>query len=479
MAECLALERINRLLDEGSFVEVGALVSARMTDFTVNDQSAPSDGVITGYGQIEGNPVYVYSQNRDVLNGTMGEMHAKKIAKLYDMADKAAAPVIGLLDCGGFRLQESVDALDSFGTVLAKQAEYADSVLQISAVMGNCAGGMTLIPAMSDFAFMTKEAQMYVNAPHTIQDNKKLSREFNSADYQAAVSGQAEVLESEDAVLTKIRELVVMLIDEEYGRCGEDDLNRYISEKTCAMKDARALLGECADDKFLEIRPDYAPEMVTGFLTLNGILVGAVANADALYDEKGEKTADLADGLAGAPDFMMINVGVHVHDVFAHFDRHDHFFQRAVAGAFADTVHRTFYLARTGVDRGEGVTDSDAQIIMGVDGNNCFVDIRHAIIQAADDVGIFERHGITDGIRDINGGGAGVDRRLHDASQIGNRRTAGVFTGELNVVSVVACPLHHIDRALNNLIQRTAQFGGDMHRRGGNKGMNTESLGHF
>ena len=106
----------------------------------------------------------------------MGEMHAKKIAKLYDMADKAAAPVIGLLDCGGFRLQESVDALDSFGCVLAKQAEYADSVLQISAVMGNCAGGMTLIPAMSDFVFMTKEAQMYVNAPHTIQDNKKLSR---------------------------------------------------------------------------------------------------------------------------------------------------------------------------------------------------------------------------------------------------------------------------------------------------------------
>ena len=297
MAECLALERINRLLDEGSFVEVGALVSARTTDFTVNDQSAPSDGVITGYGQIEGNPVYVYSQNRDVLNGTMGEMHAKKIAKLYDMADKAAAPVIGLLDCGGFRLQESVDALDSFGCVLAKQAEYADSVLQISAVMGNCAGGMTLIPAMSDFAFMTKEAQMYVNAPHTIQDNKKLSREFDSAKYQAAVSGQAEVLESEEAVLTKIRELVVMLIDEEYGRCGEDDLNRYISDKTCAMKDARALLAECADDKFLEIRPDYAPEMVTGFLTLNGILVGAVANADALYDEKGEKTADLADGL--------------------------------------------------------------------------------------------------------------------------------------------------------------------------------------
>ena len=100
MAECLALERINRLLDEGSFVEVGALVSARTTDFTVNDQSAPSDGVITGYGQIEGNPVYVYSQNRDVLNGTMGEMHAKKIAKVG--AGLASAMITGLLSSSGY-----------------------------------------------------------------------------------------------------------------------------------------------------------------------------------------------------------------------------------------------------------------------------------------------------------------------------------------------------------------------------------------
>ena len=163
---------------------------------------------------------------------------------------------------------------------------------------------------------------------------------------------------------------------------------------------------------------------------------------------------------------MMINIGVHVHDVFAHFDRHDHFFQRAVAGAFADTVHRPFYLARTGVDHGEGVTDSDAQIIMGVDGNNCFVDIRHAIIQAADDVGLFELAWYSRRYPDINGGGAGVDRRFHDASQIGNRRTAGVFTGELNVIGKLRARLTpHIDRALNHFIQGAAQFGGDMHRR--------------
>ena len=124
MAECLALERINRLLDEGSFVEVGALVSARTTDFTVNDQSAPSDGVITGYGQIEGNPVYVYSQNRDVLNGTMGEMHAKKIAKLYDMATLVPAIVLlvmFLLLTFGYKL--SKEKLVDVYAELAKRRE--------------------------------------------------------------------------------------------------------------------------------------------------------------------------------------------------------------------------------------------------------------------------------------------------------------------------------------------------------------------
>lgn len=207
--------------------------------------------------------------------------------------------------------------------------------------------------------------------------------------------------------------------------------------------------------------------------------MGEGAGADDGFVGRDRHVADLADGLAGAPDFMMINVGVHVHDVFAHFDRHDHFFQRAVASAFADTVHRAFYLARTGVDRGEGVTDGDAQVIMGVDGNNRFVDIRHAIIQAADNVGVFERHGVADGVRDINGGGASVDRRFDDASQIGNRRAAGVFTGEFDIVSVVARPLHHIYRALNHFIQRAAQFGGDMHRRGRNKGMDAESFGYL
>lgn len=295
MEECMARKRIDGLLDEGSFVELGALLTARITDFTLKPNREPSDGVITGYGQIDGNPVFVYSQNRDVLNGTMGEMHAKKIADLYDRAMKTGAPVIGMIDCGGFRLQESVDALDGFGKVLAKQVEAGGCCLQISAVFGTCAGGMTMVPALSDFTFMTKDAQMFVNAPHTISDNPKLARDFSSGQFQNEVSGQAEVLDTEEEVLSKIRELVLMLTDDTYGCCEEEELNRLI---TPTEGDTRALLRECADGHlFTEVYGGYHPEMVTGFMKLNGIRIGVVGNVSALYDENGEKTGELPKGL--------------------------------------------------------------------------------------------------------------------------------------------------------------------------------------
>ena len=299
MGKNIALERIEKLLDDGSFVEIGAYVTARLTDFTLKPQAEASDGVITGYGQIEGNPVFVYSQNRQVLNGTMGEMHAKKIADLYDKAGRSGAPVIGMLDCGGFRLQESVDALDAFGQVLAKQMEYSGEVLQISGVFGNCAGGMTMVPALSDFAFMTKEANLFVNPPHTITDNAAMARELNVAAFQNESAGQVEVLESEDEVIEKIRRMILLLEDQEYGSCDASELNRYVAcGKIVENTDTRALLKECADQMdFVEIRPAYCPEMVTGFLRLNGIVVGAVGNAAALYDEEGNVTKELAKGL--------------------------------------------------------------------------------------------------------------------------------------------------------------------------------------
>ena len=139
--DSLAMQRITRLVDENSFIEIGSLVTARSTDFNLAATDTPSDGVITGHGLIDGNLVFIYSQDASVLNGTIGEMHAKKIAAVYDMAMKMGAPVIGFIDCAGVRLQESVDALDGFGLIYAKEVAASGVVPQISAVFGSCGGG--------------------------------------------------------------------------------------------------------------------------------------------------------------------------------------------------------------------------------------------------------------------------------------------------------------------------------------------------
>ena len=147
-AQSLASTRIASLLDENSFVEIGGYVTARSTDFNMQQTETPGDGVVTGYGVIDGHLVYVYSQDASVLGGTIGEMHAKKIASVYDMAMKMGAPVIGLIDCGGIRLQESVDALDGFGTIYAKEVAASGLVPQICGVFGNCGGGLAVVPAL-------------------------------------------------------------------------------------------------------------------------------------------------------------------------------------------------------------------------------------------------------------------------------------------------------------------------------------------
>ena len=144
----LAMQRIVKLLDENSFMEIGSLVTARSTDFNLSNTDTPSDGVIIGHGLIDGNLVFVYSQDSSVLNGTIGEMHAKKIASVYDMAMKMGAPVIGFLDCAGIRLQESVDALNGLGQIYLKEAEASGVIPQISAVFGSCGGGLTAVPAI-------------------------------------------------------------------------------------------------------------------------------------------------------------------------------------------------------------------------------------------------------------------------------------------------------------------------------------------
>ena len=149
-----ASQRIAALLDDNSFVEIGGLVTARATDFNLKPNETPSDGCITGYGVINGNLVYVYSQDASVLNGTIGEMHAKKITNLYDLAMKTGAPVIGLIESAGLRLQEATDALAAFGEIYLKQTMASGVIPQNTAVFGTCGGGLGLYPTMTDFTFM-------------------------------------------------------------------------------------------------------------------------------------------------------------------------------------------------------------------------------------------------------------------------------------------------------------------------------------
>ena len=202
-----ASQRINALLDDNSFVEIGALVTARATDFNLKPTDAPSDGCMTGYGVINGNPVYVYSQDVSVMNGTLGEMHAKKIANLYDLAMKTGAPVIGLLDSAGLRLQEATDALNAFGELYLKQTMASGVIPQITAVMGNCGGGLAVLSAMADFTFMeAKSGKLFVNAPNCLDGNNAAKCDTSAAEFQAKEAGIVDFVGDEATVIAKIRE---------------------------------------------------------------------------------------------------------------------------------------------------------------------------------------------------------------------------------------------------------------------------------
>ncbi|MEE8885550.1 MAG: carboxyl transferase domain-containing protein [Eubacteriales bacterium] len=290
-----ARTRISALLDQGSFVEIGAGVTARNTDFNLAEKKAPSDGVITGYGQIDGNPVYVYSQDASVLKGTMGEMHAKKIVRIYNLAVKTGAPVVGLIDCAGLRLEEATDALNAFGEVYMAQAKASGVVPQVTGIFGNCGGGMALVPAMADFTYMVSDkAKLYVNSPNAIKGNSEDVCDTASAEFQGEEAGTIDGMGTEQEVLSDIRTLVRMLPanneDDMSYAASEDDLNRTISDASRCIEDPALLLPRISDDSaYIEVKPYYGKDMVTAFIRLNGYTVGAVANRSAKYDENGDK----------------------------------------------------------------------------------------------------------------------------------------------------------------------------------------------
>ena len=300
-----ASDRINTLLDDASFVEVGAYVTARATDFNMPENDTPKDGVITGYGVINGKLVYVYSQDATVLGGAIGEMHAKKIAKIYDMAMKVGAPVVGLIDCAGLRLQEAMDAMNAFGELYLKQTLASGVIPQITAIFGTCGGGAALIPTLTDFTFMTAEgSKLFVNSPNALDGNNATKLDTASADYLSNNTSLVDgVCDDDMSVLTEIRTLIDILpsnnIDDEVADC-TDDLNRIIPNLDGFAKNGRAVLQNIADNNvFFEVNKNFAKDMVIGFVKLNGATVGCVAN-------QVEEGSDMltADGASLATDFV-------------------------------------------------------------------------------------------------------------------------------------------------------------------------------
>ena len=293
-----ARDRIESLVDENSFVEVGANITKRSTDFNMQEKSVPADGVITGYGLIQNNPVYVYSQDASSLNGTIGEMHAKKIAHVYELAMKTGVPVIGLIDCAGMRLQESTDALAGFGQIYKMKSKASGVVPQISAVFGNCGGGVAVLAAMSDFTFMEQDnAKLFVNSPNTLEGNYADKLDTASADFQKAASVVDFVVEGETEMLNSVRELVSILPennnDTAFSDECMDDLNRIVDDFAAETADPAAALADIGDNNFfMEVKAGYAKEMVTGFICLDGMTIGAVANRTAEFDEEGNKAAE-------------------------------------------------------------------------------------------------------------------------------------------------------------------------------------------
>lgn len=307
--------RIATLLDAGSFVEIGGAVTARTTDFNMQQKETPADGVITGYGVIDGNLVYVYSQDASVLGGAIGEMHAKKIANIYDMAMKMGAPVIGLVDCAGLRLQEATDALEAFGNLYLKQTMASGVIPQITALFGMCGGGLAVVPALTDFTFMEeKNAKLFVNSPNALPGNEISKCNTSSAKFQSEETGLVDAVGTEEEILAEIRDLVMILPcnNEEnasYDEC-MDDLNRVCEGIENATEDTAIALAMISDENyFFETKRAYAKDMVTGFIRLNGMTVGAVANRSKVYNEESEVVAEFdgslsADGAAKAAEFV-------------------------------------------------------------------------------------------------------------------------------------------------------------------------------
>ncbi|HLR01381.1 MAG TPA: acyl-CoA carboxylase subunit beta [Virgibacillus sp.] len=289
-----ARERIDYLLDKDTFIELNPFMEHRGTDFGMNNNDAKGEGVVTGFGKINGRPIYLFSQDFTVYGGALGEMHGKKIANVMDLAAKNGVPFIGLNDSGGARIQEGVSSLDGYGHVFYRNSIYSGVIPQISVIMGPNAGGAVYSPAITDFVIMVEEtSQMFITGPKVIETvtGEKISTEdLGGAHIHNAKSGNAHMkAESEEKALDAVRELLTYLplnhkvkpptVDCEQTEDIRPDLTDIVPFNPTKPYDVKLIIEQVVDvDSFFEIHKDFAKNIVVGFARINGQTVGLICN---------------------------------------------------------------------------------------------------------------------------------------------------------------------------------------------------------
>src|SRR5690625_939133 len=307
-----ARERIDYLLDEGSFVELNPFMEHRASDFGMNNEGAKGEGVVTGYGKINNQPIYMFAQDFTVYGGALGEMHGKKIAAVMDLAAENGVPFIGLNDSGGARIQEGGSSLDGYGQVFYRNSIYSGVIPQISVIMGPSAGGAVYSPAITDFVIMVeKTSQMFITGPkviETVTGENISSEELGGAHVHNSKSGNAHLkTETEQEALDAVRDLLSYLPDNNNQKPHHKPVeldDNFCSELTDIVPydstrpyDVKKIINEVVDpDSFFEIHEEFAKNIVVGFARINGKSVGLICNqpkylAGGLDIDSSDKTA--------------------------------------------------------------------------------------------------------------------------------------------------------------------------------------------
>lgn len=289
-----ARERIDLLVDDGSFMELNPFIEHRSSDFGMDEMKGPGDGVVTGYGKVNGQPIYLFSQDFTVFGGALGEMHAEKITHVMDLAAKNGAPFIGLNDSGGARIQEGVVSLDGYGHVFYRNAIYSGVIPQISVIMGPCAGGAVYSPAITDFVFMVdKTSQMFITGPkviETVTGEKISSEDLGGSKIHNSISGNAHFrADSEKEILEQVRALLSYLpqsyeekpprLEVDKGSDDRPDLADDIPFDPMRPYDVRIVVEHVVDDgSFMEVHKEFARNIVVGLARIKGEVVGLICN---------------------------------------------------------------------------------------------------------------------------------------------------------------------------------------------------------